>query len=177
MCLYIKIKLLTLGPFDGKWFSHVFSFPFVKIYLLTCGFFTSKLNCLNLDESKLFIKFTCLTISEKSANELFIERVVSFLPFFLSLPSYNPQRKWQMWIAEMKWNILAYVTALCWIKLDLLQYVSLSCPLVVWAEDNNEDTGKICMKDQVIISLLLNNIIQPQTWFNNNYNLGSKTSP
>lgn len=91
LCLYIKIKLLTLGPFDGKWFSRVFSFPFVKIYLLTCGFFTSKLNCLNLDESKLFIKFICLTISQKSANELFIERVVSFLLSFSPCPFIIPK--------------------------------------------------------------------------------------
>ena len=43
LCLYTKIKLLMLDVFAWKWFSHVFSFPFFKIYLLTGGFFTSKL--------------------------------------------------------------------------------------------------------------------------------------
>lgn len=54
------------------------------------------------------------------------------------------------------------VTALCWMKLDLLLYVRLSCPLVVCAEDSNEDFGEYCMKNQVITSLLLNNKIQPK---------------
>lgn len=50
---YLKITLLTLGAFDWKWFSHVFSLPFVKIYLLTGVFFASKLNYLNPEKKQI----------------------------------------------------------------------------------------------------------------------------